>query len=40
MQQSSSVPDAAKDREELYRQLLEYFNDHGVVPDFSLKKNT
>jgi hypothetical protein len=31
-------PDAVKDREELYRQLLGYFNEYGVVPDFSLVK--
>lgn len=29
-------PDAEKDREHLYSQLLGYFNAHGVVPDFSL----
>ena len=31
-------PDAAKDRDELFRQLLSYFNEHGVVPDFDLVK--
>jgi hypothetical protein len=31
-------PDAAKDREFLYSQLLEYFDVYGVVPDFTLKK--
>jgi hypothetical protein len=29
-------PGAAKDREHLYSQLLEYVNEYGVVPDFSL----
>lgn len=32
----AEVPDAAKDRDELYQQLLEYFDEHGVLPDFSL----
>lgn len=31
-------PDAEKDREVLYGQLLAYFNEHGVVPDFTLAK--
>lgn len=31
-------PDAEKDREPLYSQLLDYFNEHGVIPDFSLAK--
>jgi hypothetical protein len=29
-------PDAEKDREVLYSQLLGYFNEHGVIPDFTL----
>lgn len=33
-------PDAAKDREFLYSQLLEYFDVYGVVPNFTLKKKT
>lgn len=33
------VPEAEKDREILYKQLLVYFNEHGEVPDFSLIKN-
>lgn len=33
-----ACPDAEKDRDELFRQLLAYFNDHGVVPDFTLAK--
>lgn len=31
-------PDAAADREILYGQLLAYFNEFGVVPDFSLER--
>lgn len=31
-------PDAAKDREELYSQLLDYVNEYGVIPDFSLER--
>jgi hypothetical protein len=31
-----AVPDAAKDRDALYEQLLDYFDQHGVVPDFTL----
>jgi len=34
----ADVPEAEKDREVLYRQLLEYFNENGIVPDFSLVK--
>jgi hypothetical protein len=32
----AQCPDAAKDREILYGQLLDYFDEHGVVPDFKL----
>jgi len=32
-------PQAAKDREALYDQLLAYVDEHGVIPDFSLSKN-
>ena len=32
----AKVPEAKEDRETLYQQLLEYFNEHGVVPDFEL----
>lgn len=35
----AACPEAAKDREVLYGQLLEYFDEHGVIPDFSLQKN-
>lgn len=31
-------PDAECDRDALYAQLLAYFNEHGVVPDFSLER--
>lgn len=34
----AKVPDAAKDREVLRSQLIEFFAEHGVVPDFSLAK--
>jgi hypothetical protein len=33
-------PDATPDRELFYNHLLSYFNEHGVIPDFSLVKNT
>ena len=32
------VPEAEKDRDVLYRQLLSYFNKYGVIPDFKLQK--
>lgn len=31
-------PDAEKDREHLYHQLLSYYDDNGTLPDFSLSK--
>ena len=31
-------PAAEKDRDALYQQLLAYFNEHGTIPDFTLKK--
>ena len=31
-------PDAEKDREVLYGQLLSYFDEHGVIPEFSLER--
>ena len=34
----AEVPDAAKDRDALYQMLLEYFDEHGVIPDFQLQK--
>lgn len=35
----AACPAAAPDRDLFYRQLLAYFNDHGVVPDFTLERN-
>lgn len=35
----AKVPDAVKDRDILYGQLLSYFNEHGSIPEFSLRKN-
>lgn len=35
----AECPDAAGDRDVLYNQLLDYFDEHGVVPDFSLQRN-
>lgn len=32
----AACPDAEKDREFLYGQLLEAFNEHGMIPDFTL----
>ena len=32
------VPDAAQDREVLYQRLLEYYDEHGVIPEFTLTK--
>lgn len=31
------APDAAPDREYFYGLLLDYYNEHGVVPEFTLK---
>jgi hypothetical protein len=31
------APDAAPDRDYFYGVLLNYFNEHGVIPDFELK---
>jgi hypothetical protein len=33
------VPDAAKDREHLYGQLLAHFDEHGVLPDFQIQRS-
>jgi hypothetical protein len=35
----AACPDAEKDRDALYGQLLAYFDEHGTVPEFSLVKN-
>lgn len=32
------TPDAAQWRNNLYNQVLEYFNEHGSLPDFTLEK--
>ena len=32
------TPDAEKDRDTLKRELLWYFNEHGVLPRFTLRK--
>lgn len=32
----AKYPDAQKDREGLYQQVLNYFDEHGVIPDFDL----
>jgi hypothetical protein len=32
----AACPGAEKDRDALYSQLLAYFNEHGVVPDFTI----
>jgi hypothetical protein len=33
----AGCPGAEKDREILYGQLLDYFNEYGVIPDFTIK---
>lgn len=35
----TKCPDAKKDREILYNQLLSYFNEHGELPEFEIIKN-
>jgi len=32
------VPEAEKDRDVLYHQLLSYFDEYGVIPNFKLQK--
>ncbi len=34
----AKCPDAEKDREVLYAQLLNYFDEHGELPEFSIAK--
>lgn len=34
------VPEAEKDRDFLYHQLLKYFDEYGVVPEFDLVPHT
>lgn len=36
----AACPDAQKDRDALYNQLLSYFDEHGVVPEFTLQKQS
>jgi len=31
-------PDAERDRDHLYHRLLDYYYEHGAIPDFSLVK--
>jgi hypothetical protein len=31
-------PDAAADRDALYHELLDYFAEHGALPEFTLEK--
>ena len=35
----AEVPEARKDRDVFYHQLLDYFNEYGVVPEFDLVHN-
>ena len=32
----AKVPEAEKDRDALYHDLLDYFNEYGVLPEFDL----
>lgn len=34
----AGVPDAAPDREYFYSVLLDHFNEHGEIPEFTLEK--
>ncbi len=36
----AKAPDAAPGREHFYSVLLDYFNEHGEIPAFSLEKRT
>lgn len=31
-----AVPEAVKEREQLYGKLLDYYNEHGAIPDFTI----
>lgn len=35
----AEFPEAAPDREIFYSQLLEYFDTHGEIPEFSLERS-
>ena len=39
-QEIAKEPAAEKCREYLYKQLLQYFIEHGVIPKFSLQRKT
>jgi len=32
----ADMPDAERDRDALYQQILAHFNERGVIPDFSI----
>ncbi len=36
---TADIPMAIVDREIFYNQLLDYFNEHGEIPEFSIVKN-
>lgn len=36
----AEFPEASKDREALYDQLLSYVNEHGVIPDFTIGRTS
>lgn len=36
---ADAPPDALLHREDLYQQLLAYYNEHGALPDFSIVRN-
>lgn len=38
-EQIAKVPDAAPDREHFYQTLLNYYDQHGVIPPFELVPN-
>jgi len=35
-----ACPDAEKDRDALYSQVLSYFNEYGIIPEFTLAKRS
>jgi hypothetical protein len=35
----AECPEAVGDRDALYHQLLGYFDEHGVIPNFSLQRH-
>jgi hypothetical protein len=36
----AACPDAERDRDVLYKQLLSYFNEHGTIPEFTIAPPT